>query len=132
MYLDPSEGKAGSALSTLSGLYGAAASGALTVDPSTGETTLKFLNQVQDMVDRMLRLSDEVGVKTPLGGGFGVDVGAFNQRLALGGPNSAKDVLITFRNELDELKDAVLKSMESYRNTDAGNARRVVRAGGGQ
>ncbi|HEV2780722.1 MAG TPA: hypothetical protein VGX25_15135 [Actinophytocola sp.] len=130
MYLDPSEGRAGATLNTVSGLYGAATSGALKVDPTTGETTLRFLNQVQDMVDAMLRRSDEVGVKTPLGGGFAEEVGAFNQRLASGGPRSAKEVLTTFRRELEELKAAVAASMAAYRSTEAGNARTVTAAGG--
>lgn len=130
MYLDPSEGKAGATLNSLDGLWGAASSGALQVDPSTGETTLKFLDQVRDMVDTMVRRSDEVGVKTPLGGGFADEVGTFNQRLAVDGPNSAKEVLLTFRRELEALRGAVVESMAAYQSTDRANARTITSAGG--
>lgn len=130
MYLDPSEGRAGATLDTVSGLLGAATSGALKVDPTTGETTLRFLNQVQDMVDTMVRRGGEVGVRTPLGGGFAGEIGTFNQRLASGGPNSANENLDAFRRELEQLKQAVLQSMESYLITEQNNARTIRSAGG--
>lgn len=126
MYLDPSEGKAGQVLDTV---YGAATSGALKVDPQTGETTLRFLNQVQDLVDRMQRAASAVAVDTPLGGGFGTEVGRFNGQLATGSA-AAKDMLTRFNGQLELLKDAVAKSMESYRSTDTGNARTITAAGG--
>jgi hypothetical protein len=129
VYVDPSEGQAGKALDVL---YGAAASGALKVDPSTGDTTLRFLNQVQDLAERMARQVREVSVKTPLGGGFGDEIGTFNQALAGGGTDSALAVLTRFGGELQMLKDAVKKSMESYRDTDAGNARTITNAGAGR
>jgi hypothetical protein len=132
VYLDPSEGRAGATLNTVAGLFGAATSGAIRVDPTTGETTLKFLNQVRDMVDRMIRQSDEVGVKTPLGGGFGEQIGAFNQRLALSGPGSAKENLLAFRRELDQIRAAVRESMAAYRRMDRGNATTVAGAGSGR
>jgi hypothetical protein len=129
MYLDPSEGKAGAFLETV---YGAATSGALQVDPSTGETTLKFLNEVQSLAAKALGQVNQVSVKTPLGGGFANDIGAFNQGLAIGGPNPAQEVLARFTAEIELLKEAVAKSMESYRRTDSGNAATMARAGAGR
>lgn len=126
MYLDPSEGRAGR---TLDSLYGAATSGALQVDPRTGETTLKFLNQVQDLTNDLARRARSIGVQTPLGGGFGAEIGSFNQRLANGGSDSAQEVLEQFGRDLERLKQAVAKSMESYRNAESGNARSIANAG---
>jgi hypothetical protein len=126
VYLDPSEGRAGTVLDTL---YGAATSGALKVDPHTGETTLRFLNQVQDLAEALARKTREAGIHTPLGGGFGREVGAFNQRLATGEPGSADDMLARFRADLERLKDAVARSIESYRSAEAGNARTIADAG---
>ncbi len=130
MYVDPSAGKAGSALESV--FYGVVASGSLKVDPHTGEATLKFLAQVQDVVDTMRRRTGDVGTRTPLGGGFGEQVGAFNQGLADGAPGSAQDVLETFSRELDLLKDTVRRSMESYVATDGANARTITGAGAGR
>jgi hypothetical protein len=129
VYVDPSEGKAGSVMDTV---YGAATSGALKVDPHTGDATLKFLSQVQDVVEAMRRRTDDVGSRTPLGGGFGERVGAFNQELAAGGPDSAQDQLARFSRELEQLKDAVTRSMESYLGTESGNARTITGAGAGR
>src|SRR5690349_15841668 len=120
MYVDPSEGKAGQVLDAL---YGAATSGALKVDPQTGETTLRFLNHVQDLADRMASRARDAAVPTPLGGGFGEEIGAHNLRLATGGSDSAEEMLTRFVRELERLKDAVSRSMASYLATDAGNAR---------
>ena len=128
MYEDPSEGQAGSALDTI---YGAATSGALAVDPGTGEATLKFLSQIQDMADRAQRTCATLATSTPLGGGFGVEVAEFNQRLGAGGPSSAQEVLASFGKELERLKEAVIKCMAAYRGMDADNARTLARAGGG-
>jgi hypothetical protein len=127
MYLDPSGNKAGASLDTI---YGAATSGALKVDPHTGDATLKFLGEVQEMTSKMLSQVNEVGVRTPLGGGFGDEIGAFNQRLANGGSSSARDVLTKFSEELERLKTAVSESMKSYLATDSANARSLARAGG--
>src|SRR5919197_5074864 len=66
MYLDPSGNKAGASLDTI---YGAATSGALQVDPQTGEATLKFLDDIQSLVDKMSVDLSKVSVSTPLGGG---------------------------------------------------------------
>jgi hypothetical protein len=126
VYVDPSAGKAGSALESV--FYGVVASGSLKVDPHTGEATLKFLSQVQDVVDTMRRRTGDVGIRTPLGGGFGEQVGAFNQGLAGG----AEDVLEAFSRELDLLKDTVRRSMESYVATDGANARTITGAGAGR
>ncbi|HEU5471740.1 MAG TPA: hypothetical protein VFV67_13900 [Actinophytocola sp.] len=119
MYLDPSAGRAGSVLDTI---YGAATSGALQVDPHTGETTLKFLNDIQELTERMRRSGHGVAVPTPLGGGFGAEIGAFNQRLANGRSDSSQDILARFVQELETLKEAVVRSMASYRGTDQDGA----------
>ncbi|HET9139892.1 hypothetical protein [Actinophytocola sp.] len=126
MYLDPSGGKAGSSLETI---YGAAASGTLKVDPQTGETTLKFLSDVAELTERMRRSGAGLAVKTPLGGGFGEQVGAFNERLAAGGPHSFQEVLATFSRELEMLKEAVTRSIEAYRTADGGAVSAVASAG---
>ena len=128
MYVDPSEGRAGRALDTI---YGAATSGALKVDPRTGETTLKFLNHVQDLAEAMARRARDADVDTPLGGGFGEEIGALNRRLASGGSDSAREMLTRFSAELERLKDAVAKSMASYHRTDAAGARTITIAGVG-
>lgn len=129
MYLDPSAGRIGASLDTV---YGAATSGALKVDPDTGEATLRFLNHVQDLTERMQRDFWDVSVKTPLGGGFGEVIGNFNERLATGETNSAQDVLNKFRAELQRLKEAVSMSMRSYAAMDADNTRSVATAGSGR
>jgi hypothetical protein len=129
VYLDPSAGKAGNCLETI---YGAAASGTLKVDPQSGETTLKFLDDVRELTERMRRSGANVAVRTPLGGGFGEEVGAFNERLAAGGTHSFQDVLATFTRELEMLKEAVTRSMEAYRNADARGAAAVTSAGQGR
>lgn len=126
MYLDPSEGKAGASLETI---YGAALSGALKVDPHTGEATLKFLNDIRDLVDQLSRTAGRVTVATPLGGGFGQEIGEFNQRLAAGGANSVREQLTTFRRELDRLTEAVTLSMRSYRTMDAAGAQALSGTG---
>jgi hypothetical protein len=127
MYLDPSGNKAGASLDTV---YGAATSGALEVDPETGDATLRFLGEVAELTSTMLSQASEVGVKTPLGGGFGDEIGAFNERLATGGSSSAREVLTKFSEELELLKTAVSESMKSYAATETANARTLARAGG--
>jgi hypothetical protein len=127
MYLDPSSNRAGASLDTI---YGAALSGALKVDPQTGDTTLKFLTEVQNMTAKMLRQTNNAAVRTPLGGGFAQEIGAFNQQLAAGGSNSARDLLLKFSAELEQLKTAVAESMKSYAATESANARTLARAGG--
>ena len=129
MYVDPSEGRAGSALDAI---YGAATSGALKVDPHTGETTLRFLSQVQELAEQMARRAQDAAVPTPLGGGFGEEIGAHNLRLATGGSDGAVETLTRFVRDLDRLKDAVTRSMASYAATDEGNARRISNAGAGR
>jgi hypothetical protein len=129
MYLDPSEGRIGAFLDTV---YGAATSGALKVDPKTGEATLKFLNDIQDLVDAMGKQGYAIATPTPLGGGFGVQIGEFNQRLAAGDAGGAQAVMSKFRDELEMLKNAVVMSMRAYTETDSGNARVVATAGSGQ
>lgn len=119
MYLDPSEGKAGAFLDTV---YGAATSGALQVDPHTGEATLKFLNDIQELTGRLSQQVRRVGVTTPLGGGFGEEIGAFNRRLGAGGSNDAQELLARFGAELEQLKNAVAASMKSYQAMDGANA----------
>jgi hypothetical protein len=119
MYLDPSGNKAGAFLDTI---YGAATSGALKVDPQTGDATLKFLSEVEELTAKMSRQLDRVGVPTPLGGGFGAEVGAFNQELATTGSNSAQEQLARFTAELGRLKEAVTLSMRSYQAMDSANA----------
>jgi hypothetical protein len=119
MYLDPSGNKAGASLDTI---YGAATSGALKVDPQTGEATLKFLSDIEDLTAKMSRQLGRVGVPTPLGGGFGTEVGAFNQSLATAGPDSAQELLAKFTEELKRLKHAVALSMKSYQDMDSANA----------
>ncbi len=128
MYLDPSAGRIGASLETV---FGAATSGALKVDPATGEATLKFLGDVQELTDKMARLAKEAGIPTPLGGGFGEKIGNFNQRLSTGGQNSAQYILAKFSQELESMKEAVSLSMRNYRETDADNARIVSNAGAG-
>ena len=127
MYLDPSGNKAGASLDTI---YGAATSGALKVDPQTGDATLRFLGEVQELTSKMLGQANEVGVRTPLGGGFGDEIGAFNERLATGGSSSAREVLTRFSEELELLKTAVTESMKSYTATESANARSLAKAGG--
>jgi hypothetical protein len=127
MYLDPSSNKAGAFLDTI---YGAALSGALKVDPQTGGSTLKFLTEVQNMTAKMLRQTDNVSVRTPLGGGFAEEIGTFNQQLAAGGSNSARELLLKFSEELEQLKRAVAESMKSYAATDSANAGTLAGAGG--
>ncbi|MFL6140961.1 MAG: hypothetical protein ACJ72N_03685 [Labedaea sp.] len=119
MYLDPSEGEAGKVLDIL---YGAATSGALKVDPQTGETTLKFLDQVQELVERMRGDLRRVDARTPLGGGFAERIGGFNHELASGGDNSVHDQLTRFHHELGLLKQAVVQSMRSYLGTETASA----------
>jgi hypothetical protein len=125
VYLDPSEGEAGKVLDIL---YGAATSGALKVDPQTGETTLKFLNQVQELVERMQGDLRRVDTRTPLGGGFAERIGSFNQELATGGDNSVHDQLTRFHHELDLLKQAVVQSMRSYLGTETASAHLMTQA----
>jgi hypothetical protein len=127
MYLDPSGNKAGASLDTI---YGAATSGALRVDPQTGDATLKFLSEVQELADKMGRQINQVAVRTPLGGGFGEEVGAFNQQLASSGPNSAQDVLAKFSDELKSLSEAVAMSIKSYQAMDGANAHNLTGAAG--
>jgi hypothetical protein len=128
MYLDPSAGKIGASLETV---FGAATSGALKVDPTTGDATLKFLNDVQELTDKMARLAKEAGIPTPLGGGFGERIGNFNQRLSTGGENCAQDILTKFSQELESMKEAVSMSMRNYLEMDGDNARTVTQAGAG-
>jgi hypothetical protein len=128
MYLDPSAGKIGAALESV---FGAATSGALKVDPTTGEATLKFLNDVQELTDKMRRLAKEAGIPTPLGGGFGEKIGNFNQKLSTGSENCAQDILAKFSQELESMKEAVSMSIRNYLEMDGDNARIVTRAGAG-
>jgi hypothetical protein len=127
MYLDPSFDKAGASLDTI---YGAALSGALKVDPQTGDATLKFLDEVRNLTAKMLGQTNNVAIRTPLGGGFAEEIGAFNQQLAAGGSNSARELLLRFSEELEALKTAVAESMKSYVATESANARTMARAGG--
>jgi hypothetical protein len=127
MYLDPSGNKAGASLDSI---LGAAADGALTVDPQTGEATLKFLSDIQDLVDKMALDVKQISVVTPLGGGFGEEIGKFNQALAAGGPNSAQESLTRFSQELTRLREAVTMSMKSYHAVDSGNAHNLSNAAG--
>ena len=122
MYLDPSGNKAGASLDTI---YGAATSGALQVDPQTGEATLKFLDDIQSLVDKMSVDLSKVSVSTPLGGGFGEEIGTFNRELAAGGPDSARALLAKFSEELSQLKAAVTMSMRSYLAVDSDNAQNL-------
>lgn len=127
MYLDPSGRKAGASLETV---YGAATSGALKVDPQTGDATLKFLSDVEDLTAAMSRNIGRVGVRTPLGGGFGDEVGTFNQQLATAGSNSAQEHLTRFSEEIKRLKEAVALSMRSYQELDRANSHTLTSAGG--
>jgi hypothetical protein len=129
MYLDPSGNKAGASLS-LDTIYGAATSGALKVDPQTGDATLKFLSDIQDLVDKMQADVGKIATRTPLGGGFGEEVGRFNQRLATGDSNSAQEVLTKFAEELTRLREAVTMSMASYRSMDNVGAHTLSGAAG--
>jgi len=129
MYLDPSEGKAGAFLDTV---YGAATSGSLQVDPQTGNATLKFLSEIEALTDKLGQSLRDVSVPTPLGGGFGEEIGAFNRQLAAGGPNSAVDLLAKFSEELRLLKETVAMSIRSYQAMDAANASTLSGSGGGR
>jgi hypothetical protein len=126
LYLDPSAGKIGASLETV---FGAATSGALKVDPSTGEATMRFLNDIEEMVGTMGRQVATASTRTPLGGGFGEKVGEFNQRLAAGDADSAQELLSRFAEELKLLKNAVLLSMRNYVAMDAANSHTVAAAG---
>jgi hypothetical protein len=128
MYLDPSAGRIGASLEKV---FGDATSGALKVDPATGEATLKFLNAVQELTEKMRLLAKEAGIPTPLGGGFGEKIGNFNQKLSAGGENCAQEILAKFSRELESLKEAVSMSMRNYLEMDGDNARIVTRAGAG-
>jgi hypothetical protein len=107
----------------------AATSGRLRVDQATGDATIKALGDIQvGLVSVRARLQ-RAARPTRLGGGYGERLDRFNQEWAVDGEGSAMDVLEKFQKELEQLKVAVRKSMETYQRDDAGGAQHIARAG---
>lgn len=115
---------------TVQSLVAAAGAGQISIAPDVGDAIIKQLTSVQDSAETMVRDTGQVALRAPLGGGYAEQISEFNEQLATGGPNSAKEVLTKFSKEIDVLKQAVAASMANYGRTDTGNAGTIRSAGG--
>lgn len=115
---------------TVQSLVAAAGAGQISIAPDVGDAILKQLTSVQDSADKMGREVFQVARRAPLGGGYAEEISKFNEQLAVGGPNSAQEVLTKFSQEIEVLKQAVTASMANYGRTDTGNAGTIGSAGG--
>lgn len=127
---NPASTTVGSIGSALSDIEAAANSGALRVDPATGDATIRALAEIEDSIEVYRRRLHRTGTSgSRLGGGYAEEIDRFNNEWTDGGPNSAMDVMTRYVSELRRLKEAVRKSMVTYENSDARGAKLVTDAG---
>jgi hypothetical protein len=127
---NPASTTVGGIGSSLSDLEAAANSGALRVDPDTGDATIRALTEVEHSVELYWRrLANTMASGTRLGGGYAQQIDQFNHEWTASGPDSAMQIMSKYVAELRRLKEAVRKSMATYQHTDAENAQRVTDAG---
>jgi hypothetical protein len=113
---------------TVGDFMAAANAGALAVSPDTGAAIIKQLTDVQDKVNEA-RSTGVFGVASQrLGGGYATDIAQFNQQVNQDGQNM---VLQKFADELEQLKQAISRSIANYGTTDTAQRRNVDSAGGG-
>jgi hypothetical protein len=111
-------------------LMAAVGAGQLAIAPDTGAAINKQLTAVQDIAEEIMRGTHQLVDEAPFGGGFAEEISRFNQQLAAGSTNSAKDVMNQFSQELEVLKQAVTASAANYSHTDDGGADNLNTAGG--
>ncbi|HEV8556955.1 MAG TPA: hypothetical protein VGR06_11235 [Actinophytocola sp.] len=114
---------------TAANLIDAAGAGAFAMEPDSAQAVMRRLTEVQDEVANMRLMAVQAAVDPKFGGGYAEDVGRFIQGVAAGQAGSAEDVLTKFRDELEQLKEAVARSIRNYQAMDDGSAHRVADAG---
>lgn len=114
---------------SMSEVLAAAQAGQVQVDPAAGEAAIAALDRVKELVEEMQRKVHRLDVPMPLGGGYAEEISLFNQRLAVGGPNSAEEVITAHLQELEACKEVVRLSMAAYQEADTEAARLVEDAG---
>lgn len=123
---------AGVAGSSLDAIIHAADNGTLRVDPATGDATLAALTAVEEEISRYRRQGTRYGMGgTRLGGGYAEQIDRFNGEWTSSGAGSAFEVMDQYVEQLGRLREAVRKSMATYRATDEASEQGITRAGTG-
>lgn len=119
-------GKAGYGLNDI---IEAANSGALRVDEAVGAATIQAIDTVRAELDSLRRLT-MMGSRTRLGGGYAELIDRFNVGWTVEGAGSAVEVMTKFGDQLELLREAVARSMETYRSSDESGVRHLGQAEG--
>jgi hypothetical protein len=118
----------GNVVNTIGDMMAAAEAGQFAVSPDTGAAIIKQLGDVQAQVSEMRVGTHDVSVNARLGGGYAEQVATFNVRVGDEGPGQ---LLGKFSDELEQLKNAVARSIQNYRGSDSGSEQNINAAGNG-
>lgn len=97
----------------------ASEAGALQHDPQAVDSAIKKLDDFQKVLDRILRRSQRLATRTPLGGGYAKQIGQVNAEIGEVAKNTVIPDLI---KAIEELKAELDKSRKSYRNVEEGTS----------
>ncbi|MBP2321281.1 hypothetical protein JOF56_001666 [Kibdelosporangium banguiense] len=113
---------------TIGDMMAAAEAGAFAVSPDTGAAIIKQLDAVKDQVSEMRRTGafSSIG-NLRMGGGYAADIARFNQQVR----DETGPLLQNFMQELDQLSEAVRKSVAHYKGSDSGSQQSIDTSGGG-
>ncbi|HEV2779169.1 MAG TPA: hypothetical protein VGX25_07160 [Actinophytocola sp.] len=115
---------------TVQNLIAAAGAGQFAVAPDIGDAIIKNLTDVQQQAVAIRQRAQRAATHPQLGGGYAELVSRYVQGIAEGQAGSAEEVMVAFGQQVQQLKDAVATSMESYSATDASSAGNLTNAGG--
>ncbi|MFD4642866.1 hypothetical protein ACFWN2_36550 [Lentzea sp. NPDC058436] len=93
----------------------AAEAGALQHDPEAVDSAIKKLDEFAAVLEKMVRRSDRLVTKTPLGGGYAEQIGQLNREI---GQAAKSEVIPDLVKAIAELKAQLDKSRKSYRNVE--------------
>lgn len=88
--------------------------GQFAMSPDLAAAMTKQFNEMQDVVSEMIRNSEMLTRKTPLGGGYGIQIADMNATV---GQNAAT-LLGEFDRKVQALREAVEKSVANYKKAD--------------
>jgi hypothetical protein len=92
----------------------AANAGQFAMSPDLAAAMTKQFNEMQDLITQMTRRSDLLTRKTPLGGGYGVQIADMNATVG----QNASTLLGEFNRKVQALREAVEKSVANYKQVD--------------
>lgn len=108
---------------SVKGLSNLAGSGAIKVDPATGQAYMNAIVKAQDRLAQMQAELYNVKQESKLGSSpDSTPMANRNKEVAEGDDESAQAVIDKLREVLDDLKTGVEQSMKNYHETDAGAA----------